>query len=97
MEDFAASQGLTVNRNSMRSQMAIYHGQGLVESRGNGVWALADAGRTKIGLGNGSAGLQPEGPAPSTTFKNRDEPESVSSARFDLLNPDKAAVPGGGT
>jgi hypothetical protein len=30
------------------------------------------------------------------SFENRDEPQSVHNARFDPLNPNKAAVPGGG-
>lgn len=36
-------------------------------------------------------------PAPSQNFENRGEPQSSSDARSDLLNPNKAAMPGGGT
>ena len=89
MESFAASQGLQISRGNFRSQMTIYGGRGLVEGRGNGVWALTDAGRTKIGLRNGSAGVQQEQPAHSATFESEGDPLSATS-RIALLNPNAA-------
>jgi hypothetical protein len=89
MEAFAASQGLQVSRNNLRSQMAVYHARGMVESRGNGVWALSDNGRAKIGLRNGSAGVQQEQPAHSSTFESEGDPLTPRSM-IASLNPNAA-------
>jgi len=70
----------------------------------SGEYRATAAGAKMVGLplGGGedgarhSNGASPE-PAPSPSFENRGEPQSTASARFDLLNPNKAAMPGGGT
>jgi hypothetical protein len=73
------------------------------ERVGTGEYRATEAGARLVGalLGEPASGSQDsdgashEEPAPSPDIENRDEPRS-SPARFDLLNPNKAPLPGGG-
>jgi hypothetical protein len=64
----------------------------------SGEYRATEAGAHVAGipLGGQNSNGADQKPAPSS-FENRDEPQSVRNARFDLLNPNKAAGPGGGT
>jgi hypothetical protein len=90
--------------NNIRTHFWVNHQPGkLYERVSSGEYRATEIGAQVAGIPLGgehhssgnSNGADMES-APSS-FENGDEPQSVANARFDPLNPYKAAVPGGGT
>jgi hypothetical protein len=92
---FSAENALGFDRTQIRNQMHNWKRRGFVDSPRQSVFVITRAGMSAIGVAGNSNGTSHE-PAPLPSLESADEPQSSERARFDLLNPNKAAVPGGG-
>lgn len=96
---FSEDKALGFDRTQIRNQMHNWKRRGFVDSPRQSVFVITRVGRAEMSgrLMSESSNGADHAPAPSPGFENGNEPQSTSDARLDLLNPNKAAVPGGGT